>query len=333
MKNENMDKLKNIILLYANAEGLDDIKNGLFSEDYIDRDWPDDPTPFPVREELKPLTNYYAWDYHGTDKKDVYYHLKAISLLRDMGLVKAQEAINALDHNDELIMDVFEFVDSYPPAKKNQEQICKDAFYDIFGYSVERSCPCSFHKMQIFAEKGTAQANEDLDKATWIKKPENCLECERAYFVAILEKVTQGHFQHLSGIVEKYNKTYVETVEFWNEKQPFKKIMSFDYIENTAAFPRYLKGLPCNILVDYLSSVDSQKIKRCVICEKFFFAKDAKRTMTCYEEECIKKLLIHEKTYQREKDPVKYGSSKPKEDNVDEYNRFKAIREGNAKKK
>jgi len=257
---------------------------------------------------------------------DLHEGIEAIIRIHDMGLDKAKELLDDLDRKDKFIYDVF----TYSPLEIERGREFYDAaFYEVYGYSASWYCPCSLGKMKVLAEKGFVTANEDLKKATWINERLNCLECEHLCFVTILEGLAKGNYDHLSEseIVAKYYKTSIEEVEFCNGKQPLRKmIYAYGYEKNEAAWPNFLNGMPCNILVDLLSSGPyAKKIKRCPICRDFFFAKKTDRILSCDKDECKKKLQAHIKCYQREKDPVKYGSSKPKEVDIDEYNRLKAI--------
>jgi len=262
--------------------------------------------------------------------------IETIIGVHNLGLEKAKIIFDNPENIDKFNFDI---ISNYfwGMCGDERREFFDSAFHEVYGYSNEGGrCPCSWGKMKALAEKGFVTANEDdYEKATWINKRLNCLECDHLYFVTILENIAMGKYGLLSEseIVAKYRKTSLEEVVFWSEKQPLGKlIFAYGYEENDAAWPRYLNGLPCNVLVDLLSSGPyAKKIKRCPICRDFFFAKKTDRILSSDKEECNKKLKTHRKCYQREKDPIKYGSSKPKEGNIDEYNRLKAIWDNNVK--
>jgi len=141
-----------------------------------------------------------------------------------------------------------------------------------------------------------------------MKKHPTCLQMRSHVFTAMLEELSVRKFRLLeeSGIVKQYNKMTVETVDFTgNTKRPLRKNVFDSFAENNAAFPGYLEGLPCNVLVDLLTTQSAQQIKKCPHCGKFFFAKDLKR-LICYDSICIRKREAVKKRAQRDHDPVKY---------------------------
>lgn len=319
-----LDALKEIILLYANIE----------------------PTPIEnlriLKEELlaprflcfSDLPDYgYIW-IGMLGLSDLYDGIETTIRIHDMGLEKAKDLLDDLEGKDKFLCDVTGYA-VFPSEVEKRRELYDSAFHEVYGYSASRGCPCSWGKMKALAEKGFVTANEDSRKSTWINERLNCLECNHLHFVTILEGLAKGNYDHLSEseIVAKYCQTTIEEVEFSSGKHLLRKVSYCSYEENEAAWPKFLNGMPCNILIDFLSSEPNAHniIKRCPICRDFFFARKADRILSCYEPECEKKLQTHIKCYQREKDPVKYGSSKPKEGDIDEYNRLKAIWDNNIK--
>jgi len=143
----------------------------------------------------------------------------------------------------------------------------------------------------------------------WIKDRPTCLECDHLQFVSILDDLQEGNFRYLPDIVANYQRHALEEAGFTGDKNcPIGKVTyTFGYGNNKAAFPRYLDGLPCNLLVDYLAADkgNAKRLKKCPICKNFFYAVDVKREI-CYEPICRKKYEADKKRRQRESDPVKY---------------------------
>jgi hypothetical protein len=321
--NAPLDRLKEIILLYANTphdpiENLRLIEKALLDPFYLDASNP-----------------CQIWE-HVQSQTVVSFRIETVIRMHDIGLAGAQSIHGNQASQDEFMTGVVGHVATFPPLQKERfRKLWESAFYEVYGYSVASTCPCSLTKMNVLAEEDFVTPDEDLRKSAWTKERLNCLECDHLHFRAILKNLTTGHYRHLSEILNGYRKTSTETATSWNVQQPIGKIIfAYEYEENRAAFPGYLDGLPCNILIDFLSSGSHAKnIKHCPICEKFFFAKDTKR-MVCYENpQCDKDFTIYEKWWQREDRPEKYGSSKPLEVDNPAYNRLKAIWEGKKLKK
>lgn len=341
--NNDFDKLKDIILIYANtpptpAENLRIIEEQLLDisfNDPIGYNGPSEMYDDPNRANIK------IWE-DILSQTELHYRIRFTMWLQQVGRKDAAITMNQMRQIDDAIpKDTFERYsvdmpprhiegevkaffnhlleniekDVCPGASREQIRIILyDGLFDVYGICAdeqyERRCPCNFAKMNMLASHGMVAANEDLDKSTWIKTPLNCLECNHLHFNTILDDIANGSFNLLyeSQIVTKYQKTYIETVESGGG-HCLQKATAYEFLENDAAFPRFLSGMPCNILVDFLTSKEDayKKIKRCPICKKIFFAKDAKREK-CYDPSCFKEYKRKSKMVQRENDIVKYKS-------------------------
>ncbi|MEI7636172.1 MAG: hypothetical protein WCJ37_02620 [Syntrophus sp. (in: bacteria)] len=290
-----LDTIKEIILIYANAppypiENLKKIEKALTDESFrVDSD------------------GCFIWENGNTSLGSINMHIDFIIGIHDLGLEKAKDILPDSNQKDKFISGILGHDTAYPPEKERFRELFESAFYEVYGYAVASSCPCSLAKMDVLAREGFVTENEYLEKSTWNKEQLNCLQCDHIHFAAILNDLSEGRYQHLPEIVANYSKTSTEEAVFWNSEQPIGKVIfAYGYEKNKSAFPEYLDGLPCNILVDLLSSGPyAKKIKNCPICKKFFFAKDAKRVI-CYDKACVNKYHKQDMKKRRSEDPGKY---------------------------
>jgi ribosomal protein S27AE len=279
-----LDTLKEIILLYANTK-------------------PDPIEKLRVIDEMLSKEEFQHY-YHENG-----YVLKLIMEIGKIGEHKAKEILSDMNQKDELVSRVLNWQADYPPDREDQRKLYDSAYSDIYRYFYTKYCPCNLTKRNVLAEYGFVAAGDDLTRASWIKDRINCLQCNHIHFVAILRSLSADPWRYMEDIIGHYSKESIEEIVHLNNERPLAKIItSYGYRENDEAFPEYLGGLPCNVLVDLLSSEPyaKKKIKECPLCGKFFFAKDSKRKI-CYEAPCFTEYKRRQKEHQRETDPVTYA--------------------------
>jgi len=293
----NLDLLKDIILLYANTpqqptEKLNDIEKALIDEKYRDTGG-----------------SAYQWEYAGVPYGILDIKIK---LTIEVNKVEPQEAKKIFcdtSQKDAFIAKVIGYEESFPPKKKQLRNMFDSAFYELYRYTVASSCPCSLTKMNVLSQKGLVTASGGLNESKWTGPRLTCLECDHIQFVAALDDLPKDGCRYLEEILANYQRLSLEEAVFTGDtRRPIGKVIyAYEYKENDAAFPAYLDGLPCNLLIDYLAAdvMNTKRIKRCPLCKKFFFAKDTKRAI-CYSDQCRKNYETKKKQNQRESDPVKY---------------------------
>lgn len=302
--NAPLDTLKKIILIYANTPPYP-VENLRVIEKELT-----DPC-FYMHPEVEGAG--YLWEGGITSYGIINMRIAMIIGIHNLGLIKAKEILSDVNQKDEFISSVLGYEESYPPDIKRRRKLYNSSFYEIFGFSISSYCPCSLTKMDVLSEEGFVTSDEDLKKAVWIKERLNCLQCNHIHFASILKNLSKGKYRHMGEIVKGYSKVSTEDVAFWNEKQPIAKFTYASvYEENKAAFQKYLDGLPCNILVDLLSSDPSyaKKIRSCPECKFFFFSK-TKRSSTFCSDQC--RLAFHNRKRRESGEHAKYKREKRKE--------------------
>lgn len=311
--NPPLDRLMNIIILYANTPP-DPVENlRLIEKELLDPYYLDAGGQFRIWENVQ-------------SQMILSIHIETVIQIHARGLARAKSIFGNQASKDEFMAGVLGYDPSSPPEKERFRKLWDTAFHEVYGYAVASTCPCSIIKKEVLQEAGYLLAGIEFDNLTdeaghhmhvdeklikprWIKKRVNCLECDHLHFTAILDDLSKGSYHLLSEseIVAKYHKTTIEAAEFCGGKHPLRISTSYSYDKNDAAFPDYLEGMPCNLLVNLLSSGPYAKnIKHCPICKKFFFATDTKRKI-CYDDpSCYTKYERRKKQRQREIDPVKY---------------------------
>jgi hypothetical protein len=288
--NDPLDTLKEIILLYANIppdpiENLRLIEYAMLGQFYLDASG-----QFQIWENVQSQTILSV-------------RIETVIRIHDLGLAGAAAIHGNQVKTDEFMASVLGYDEPYPPNRERHREWFDSAFSDVYGFTVASYCPCDLAKKAILGKVGYLQAVSESPEMVnvamprWLKPRPNCLQCNHLHFVAILEDLSKGNYRRLqeSEIVAKYSKTTTEQVEFWNEEQPIRAACSYTYEENDAAFPDYLEGMPCNLLVNLLlSGPYAKKIKRCPHCGKFFISKTARSSIYC-SDKC--RLDFHNKEY------------------------------------
>jgi len=293
--------LKKVIFLYANTnpapiQNLREISKAFLNEDSC---------------------TLGIWAY-GISSGLVHQKIELIIGMQEAGIREARKIYSTTSRKDAFFEEVNGYPTTFPPELAEHRLMCDEAFYEVYGYGVSSLCPCSFIKSAMLCKNGYVTESDDLTKAKWTKPRISCLECDHLHFITILKDLSQGidelTINFLSGIVSGYGKecrSEEASFTFDDEAGEYRIVKLLlgpgSYRSNDAAFPSYLGGLPCNMLVDLLSSGlgNEKRIKQCTECSKFFFAKDAKRTK-CYDDRCFTDYKRRQKASQRDRNPVKY---------------------------
>lgn len=342
MKNidRELESLKDIMLLYANMpphplENLRKIKDAFQEVAGFDAKCPD---------AVLPVYTYFGFE-------ELNHRIDVMIKIQEIGLKDAADICRNEEEKNILLAQMFPnyYKDPYPPDGERGRTMYNAAFCAVYGYSVG-DCPCSDIREEILEKegflwvargKGVDEARRlhiepNVLKPRWIKSRLNCLQCDHLHFVSILKNLSDGKnkaaFRYMPEMVSGYGReSKSEGAMFWTNKDKNRVELGKitmgkgPYLENPGAFPEYMNGLPCNVLVDFLSSDfdNTKKIKQCPICEKYFIAANSRREI-CYSKECGKKEEKYKKQWQREQCPEKYGSSDPKQKASDEaYERRK----------
>lgn len=298
----NLDLLTDIILLYANTppqiERLNDIEEALTDEKYVAAEYREGCLPpaggysktcLPPVEYRKVYFPPYDWEYAGLSRGVLDARIRLIIGIGNVGQQAAFEIFFDTPKKNAFIENVLEHKEPYPPNMELLRSRFDSAFYELYGYTVKLGgCPCSFVKMDVLSEKGFVTKSESLGRTKWNRPRLTCLECDHIQFVTALDALQEDGCRYLSEIVARYSRRSLEEACFTGDKRrPIgKQTYRFGYEENEAAFPRYLDGLPCNLLIDYLAANDGNvnKIKRCTYCMNFFISKTTKESKFCSDK-------------------------------------------------
>lgn len=279
-----LDALKDIILLYANTppdsiDNLKLIKRELFFSRYSLAKCPD--------------YSFWEFDCQGAGILDLL--IDWILKIQAVDAERAKAILDDQERQNEFASEILGYKLHYPPDKQCYQKLYDSAFRQVYGYTVARSCPCSPLKKEILerahyllaglecdpiVESITGGfADEDMNPR-WIKERVNCLRCDHLYFVEVLKSLIATGQYHGPSYRDR------------------------DEIE----FPGDLSILPFNLLSKLLPyGPYAVKIKRCPICEKFFYAED-RRQKICRDPSCFRvKKRLHKRA-QRLEHPEIYAT-------------------------
>jgi len=234
--------------------------------------------------------------------------------------------------------------------KESLLEIYYKAFCELYS-CYKNNCPCNYERAETLVENGIIPAGNSITfsqdfpnqkildtKVPKWKRPKclSCVECNHLHYVTIMDHLSRGEYRYMDSIVLGYHKTGNERTEWCPGKKSLVKVQDkLAYGENIMAFPKYLiHGLPCNALIDLLSSDPKEitRIKQCPYCKLYFFAEDAKRKI-CYNIDCKRTADKFRTTYKRETEPGTYGSIDPDNEILKNqlYQKQKAIWESKPK--
>ncbi len=315
------DKLRDIIFLYANTppatvEHLRSIERGLMDPAFICDNFKHADHAVVGLDGSLYDGHLRAWEMGNLTAGTFNLHIETVIRILGVGEYRAWEIFSDLSVKDHLMSEIYGHETGFPPDIELRRTIYDDSFREIYGYMIASGCPCSLEKLDVLADAQLVEAAADpdersLDACHWSGERLSCLQCDHVHFTSILRALSQGRYRYLHSLVKGYQRTSTEFVEFWSKARPLSKfVTAYGYEKNVAAFPVYLDGLPCNLLIDLISQSpgNARKIKECPICGKFFFAKNIRREI-CYAPECQDKEKYFQKIRQREEHPEIYGST------------------------
>jgi len=321
-ENEELKALEEVILLYANTSpfpvsNLRAIPDALMNEPYSDPETfnldrfnvEDHRRTLPEVDFSNKIFDRFISPHISIDR--ICFLIDITIKVQDLGLNEAREIFADINRKDQFLLDTCGFHPrDLPSTVKYNRKMFDTAYYEVYGYTVASSCPCRPEKRSLLEKSGFLLAGPYRDdfivdegqvvsaemyrEPRWIKERPNCLQCDHIQFVAILNNLSTGRyesaFKYMGEMVSGYGRDCrSEEAGFWHDQKAScfgmgKRMWgSGAYRENPGAFPTFLNGLPCNVLVDFLSSdfVNAKRIKKCTLCKKFYISNTTRESHFC----------------------------------------------------